>query len=522
MKKLQLLPFFLLSLFSIPCLAQDSLPDLYDPYHLTQIQLKFVEEDWEYPLHYLHSVGKGDRNRGNATVNGVRFDSVGVRFKGFSSYKPKMSKNPLNIKLDYMRKGADYQGYETLKLASGNLDPSWVREVLAYEIARKYMVAPKSNYAQVYVNGAYYGLFGSTEDVGWKFGERYLGSDKNSMVVKGNSPLGPFAGNRSSLEYWGDDPAEYEKGYELDNGESWNALINLTKTLKFHPENIESVLDMDGAIWMLAFNNVLLNLDSYNDFQQNYYLIQDATQRFHFVIWDVNLAFDGLGKPFGQNMQPNYDPLAKMGDESYPLINLVLKNPTYRKMYFAHCRTILKENFANGWYKTEAQKLHDLVTDAVRQDSNWVYPFEAFEKNLHETYTAMTPSPFPYPGITEVMDARTAFLQNHMEYKKLPPTITSVEATADENGDKVTVTATIKNSTKAWVAWRSGAYNRFEKIPLYDDGQHGDGQLKDGIYGAILPAGGEAIQYYIYAENAEAAMFAPERAAHEAFNFPIK
>ena len=194
MKKLPFLPCFLLTLLSLRSQAQDYPPDLYAPYHITQIQLKFVEEDWAYPLHYLHSLGKGDRHRGHATVNGVRFDCVGVRFKGFSSYKPTMSKNPLNIKLNFGRKKADYQGYEVLKLASGNLDPSWLREVLAYQIARKYMAAPQSNFAQVFVNGAYYGLFGSTEDVDWKFGERYLGATKNSVVVKGNSPLGPFAG----------------------------------------------------------------------------------------------------------------------------------------------------------------------------------------------------------------------------------------------------------------------------------------------------------------------------------------
>ena len=93
---------------------------------------------------------------------------------------------------------------------------------------------------------------------------------------------------------------------------------------------------MDKAIWMLAFNNVLVNLDSYSDFQQNYYLIQDKNGRFNFVLWDVNLAFDGLGKPAGINMQPAYDPLAKQDDDRFPLINLVLNNPTYRKIYFAH------------------------------------------------------------------------------------------------------------------------------------------------------------------------------------------
>ena len=126
---------------------------LYDLDHITQIELTFAETDWEYPLHYYRSLGNGDRHLGYATVNGVRFDSVGVRFKGFSSYRRSYRKNPLNIKLDHVRKKADYQGFETLKLSNGNLDPSWLREVLAYKIARKYMVAPQSNDAQVFANG---------------------------------------------------------------------------------------------------------------------------------------------------------------------------------------------------------------------------------------------------------------------------------------------------------------------------------------------------------------------------------
>jgi hypothetical protein len=57
---------------------------------------------------------------------------------------------------------------------------------------------------------------------------------------------------------------------------------------------------------------------------------------------------------------------------------------------------------------------------------------------------------------------------------------------------------------------------------MFDDGQNGDGLPKDGVYGAILPVGSQSIQYYIYAENGEAAMFAPEKAEHETFVFPSK
>ncbi len=497
--------------------------ELYDPEHIAKIELTFVEEDWQYPLHYYHSLKKGQRHIGQLMIDGEAFDSVGVRFKGFSSYSRKNAKNPLNIKIDHIQKKADYQGFETLKLSNGNLDPSWLREILAYQIARKYMVAPQSNYAQVFVNGKYHGLFGNTESIDGKFGRRYLYAEKGHVRIKGNSPLGVFQNKRSSLEYLGPDTSAYSSSYEVKSDYGWKALYELIDILNNRPERIGSILDMDGAIWMLAFNNVLVNLDSYSDFAQNYYLIQDKNGRFHFVIWDTNLAFDGLGKPQGVLMQHDYDPLAKQIDERFPLINLVLNDPKYRKIYFAHCRTILNENFANGWYKDEAEKYRALINDYVKKDTNWNFDINAFNKNYRETYIHKNPSPFPYPGIIELMEARTAFLKNHPEYKKTPPVITEVNGgLSRKDSSGVLVTAQISGSKKAFVYFRKRSSHVFQKMPLYDDGKHVDEVANDGIYSALVPFGKKKVEYYIYAENKEAVMFSPERAEHEFYIFKNK
>ena len=320
MNKLPLLLLFFSSSFHLGVLAQS----LYTLDTITKIELYFAEEDWEYPLHYYRSLKKGNRHQGKLKLNGKTFDGIGARFKGFSSYRRSFKKNPLNIKLNHSDKSAHYQGYTTLKLSNGNLDPSWLREVLSYQIARKYMVAPQSNYAEVYVNGNYYGLFGNTEAIGISFAKQHFNITEDVVIVKGNAPAGPFSGRRSSLEYLGEDIQPYQEAYELEEEHGWDALQELTYILNRQPANIERLLNMDEAIWMLAFNNVLVNLDSYSDFQQNYYLIQDQRGQFHFVLWDLNLSFDGLGKTKGVIMQPEYDPFAKQRDPRYPLINLVL------------------------------------------------------------------------------------------------------------------------------------------------------------------------------------------------------
>jgi spore coat protein CotH len=138
----------LILLLVILSIYQISAQDLYDIDNITLVELVFEESNWNNILVQNKLNDKGERLLATATINGTRFDSVGVRYKGNSTFRPNYPKNPLNIKLDFII-NQDYNGFETLKLSSGSHDPSFVREVLSYEIARKYMVAPHSNYAKV-------------------------------------------------------------------------------------------------------------------------------------------------------------------------------------------------------------------------------------------------------------------------------------------------------------------------------------------------------------------------------------
>ena len=88
-------------------------------------------------------------------INGEQFDSVGTRYKGFSSYDKDYAKKPLNIKLDYIKSNQSYNGIETLKLSNGWRDPSIIREVLGYEIARNYMPASRANLVKLNINNDY-------------------------------------------------------------------------------------------------------------------------------------------------------------------------------------------------------------------------------------------------------------------------------------------------------------------------------------------------------------------------------
>ncbi|HRG69554.1 MAG TPA: CotH kinase family protein, partial [Saprospiraceae bacterium] len=139
---------------------------LYDPDQLQEIKIYFPYANWDQKLDSLRAADSDARLLATSVIlNGISFDSVGIRYKGNSSYNPSRPKNPFNIKLDYIVSDQKYEGYNTLKLSSGFMDPSFLREVLGYQIARQYLPAPKANFINVYVNDVLLGLYTNVEDV---------------------------------------------------------------------------------------------------------------------------------------------------------------------------------------------------------------------------------------------------------------------------------------------------------------------------------------------------------------------
>ncbi len=290
------------------------------------------------------------------TINGEVFDSVGVKYKGNSTYTPNQVKNPFNIELDTYKE-QDYEGYSDIKLSNVSKDPSFLREVLSYQVLQQYMDAPLSNYANVYVNGTLIGLYSNSESGSKKFVQSRFYS-KNNAFFKCNPPAGAGPGTTSlpNLVNLGQDSSAYYAAYELKSDAGWAELIDLCDTLANHTTAIEKILDVDRAIWMLAFDNVIVNLDSYiGGFAQNYYLYRDDHGRFLPVVWDLNESFGRFSSTGNGNLsstaaKQQMNHLMHANDANWPRVQKLLSVPMYKRMYLAHFKTILLENFDNNSY----------------------------------------------------------------------------------------------------------------------------------------------------------------------------
>lgn len=491
---------------------------------IREIKIYFDQPNWDHLLDSLYILGNEDRlTSTKIIIDGTQLDSVGVRYKGYSSVSVTRTKNPFNIKLDYIKGNQTYNGIDKIKLSNVIQDPSFVREVLSYEIARKYMPASKSNYANVYINDTLVGLYSNVEAVGTEFLENHFNSSDNSFFKCNPATLNLNGENSNLSNTLGTDSTLYYPLYDMKSNFGWANLYNLIDTLNNYPGDVEKLLNVDRTLWMHAFNYSLINFDSYIGYAQNYYIYKDNHGRFNPILWDLNQSFASYRladasihfSGFSILEAKNMDPLLHHNNVSVyprPLMRNLFNNDRYQRMYIAHMRTIMEENFDNQDYLARAQFMQALIDTSVQNDTNKFYTYPDFQNNLNSTVTDL----IDYPGITDLMNARNTFLSTYDGFQGAPD-ITNINSSPSSLaiGDSVWVTSKVVNADSIVLAYRFSNTQLFNKVDMFDDGLHNDGLAGDSVYGYLLTNIGHTVEYYIYAENDSAGRFSPERAAYE-------
>lgn len=518
---------FLSGLLFIIALPLVKAQHFYDPATIQKIELRFAASNWDYMLDTAKLGAEGYIMASWVKINGNRIDSVGVKYKGNSSYDSTRLKNPIHIELDAYADTKNYQGYKDLKLSNCYQDPSMVREVLAYNLLSNYMDAPQANFAQVYINGVYMGVYTNVESINKTFcSEHFYGND--GTFIKGNPQVVPTTATKCNLLKLNGDSSSYFNFYEIKSDYGWKQLEILCDSITNKPSSVPVMMDLDRVLWMLAFNNAVINLDSYSGaFCQNYYLYRDGTGRYNPVVWDLNMSFGGF--PFLgssntslaaltiSNMQ-NLTPNIHSTDNYWPLIKAIYANPLYKRMYIAHLRTIIKDHFTSGSYITAYNTYKALIDTAVQSDTRKFFSYTQFQNALTANYSVGS---YSVPGIQTLMQARSNYLQTTAEFTAASPTIglTGISNGTPLMNATVSFTSMVNNATSVELRYRYRASEKFEAVTMYDDGLHGDGVSGDNIYGTTFTLKNNKIQYYVFADNASASRFSPEGAEHVFFEY---
>ena len=503
-------------------LAGFGLASFYDVGQVNEIRLTFSQQNWDEILDSMYAAGEEGRLIGDAVINGVRFDSVGVRYKGYSSYNPGRKKNPFNIKLDEVNAGQNMEGHGTLRLANVHKDPSFVREVLSYEIARKYMPAGRASFANIYVNDTLIGLYANGEDPDKLFMRTSFLCDENARL-KGRVQFDSVV--MMGWKYLGPDSTPYLEYFELESDSGWRELIGLFDTLTNQNDALDRVLDIDQHLWMLAFDVLLVNLDSPVNTAQNYYLYRDASALFNPIVWDLNESFgafrdlEGTGQLTLVQMQ-QLEPFLRENDADYPIASKVFNDPRRRRMYVAHMKTMISELFVNNWYRDRAYEIQDIIDARVQADPNKFYTYNDFLNNVTRSAGS---GPLAIVGLTELMNARSAWLLSQSEFRATAPTIAEVRHYPDRPAPNsyVEFVVPVTGADSVFLGFRQNPAFRFTRLAMCDDGTHGDSLAGDGRFTAKVRVGAGNVECYVYAENDAAGSFNPARAEHEFESVPV-
>lgn len=325
-------------------------------------------------------------------IDNIKIDSCGVKQKGFfSNWGADSSlKKPLKIEFNEFVRGQRFDELKDLNLGNAFQDPTFMHDHLSLKILRDFgLNAPRSSYANVYINDTLWGLYIILEQVSTKFLTEHFG-DNNGNLYKCISS--------TDLRYLGSTPTRYKEQFEKKTNESaddWSDLIQLTLKIRDTPaDSIHQFIDLNVFLKTLAVDVALNNWDSYFEHGRNFYLYNDTiTKKFQWIPWDYNLAFDNQ----------DYEIMLPDSRSRKPLINKCLNSTYWKQQYFQYiCE--LNQGFMNDDYLFGyIDSTKSLINSSVAADVNSFYSYNTFDSsisyNTREVFEI-------FPGIFDTFETR--------------------------------------------------------------------------------------------------------------------
>lgn len=501
-------------IFDIDSLRTISI-DFYNPnYHKILVDNWFADNGERLPAKIEFS-------------NGVVLDSVAIRYKGNSTFYITNSYNipklPLNLDFNDHISGQKLMGQKKVKLANSMFDVTFVKEILGYSIYQKYLPSPEVNLMRVETQGKYLGLYVNIEPVNKQFLTKHF-NEKDGVLVKCDPVQRyriPGPSGNSDLLHLGTDSTLYYNHYDLKSDYGWKEFVHMIDVLNHHPDQIDSVLNVDRILWAFAVNQVICNFDTYNGLdQRNYYMYQTGDGLFQMIPWDVSESFINamLGDLDNPNDLYNYDPYKGEKSWWYPLSDKLVGDPTskYGQIYTAHLRTVLEESLDSEEILNFIKYVQEIAETAVASDPNNIWGMNLYRSNVYNDFSFLK---YSFAGIMNTIYKRRQFLKQHKELKKEAPLISDVNVI--ENNGFYSVTATTFNAEKAEFMLSTNSYNsKFKSLEMNDEGINGDVKAGDGIFSVRIPNTASA-RFYIRASNKEAIRLSPERAEYEFYTLSL-
>lgn len=380
-------------------------------------------------------------------IDNEAYKNVAIRAKGNTSLSSVRSydndRYSFKIEFDGYDSSTSYYGLDKLCLNNLIQDNTYMKDHLVYTMMREAGAsAPLSSYAEIHINGEYFGLYLAVESVedsfllrnyGNSYGELYKPDSMNMGGGRGNgrdfNPENPipertkandtteprqsfeslkneernFPGNRDvfgkgmpggmnssdvSLIYSDDNPQSYSNIFENAKTDitekDKTRLISALKNLNSNTD-IENTVDISEVISYFVAHNFVLNFDSYTGTMMHNYYLYEESGKLSMIPWDYNLAFGGFHSQADTNGLVNYPidtPVSGGTIQSRPMLAWIFANEEYTELYHKKFSNFIESFFGSGKFEKMIDSTCELISPYVMSDPSKFCTYEEFESGV--------------------------------------------------------------------------------------------------------------------------------------------
>ncbi len=383
MKKLLLL-FVLLS---PNFYAQNPGDNVFDGIKIYNININFIQPNYWDSLTYYYNLGTEQYIPANVTINGVLYPNCGVRFKGNSSFNHPNNKKSFKISFDEFNSSQRWDGMKSVHLNNFYGDPSFMREKLILDFCKDAgIVAPRANYASLYINDTLFAFYSLIENVDKKFLSSRFGNSTGNLfkAIDGfdNTAL------VSDFKWYTAVADSYYTRYELKTDGSttaWGELITLLDSIN-NSSNTVSVyknkINLNNLYNSIAADIIFSNLDSYNGSGRNFYFyFNPTTGKMEWIKWDVGLGFGLFNSGVANQETLNLQYIINTNNR--PLMGKILSNSTLKQEYLKSICSLNKNFFNVSTLSNKIDSLASIIRPYVYLDLRKQYTNQQFEQNIN-------------------------------------------------------------------------------------------------------------------------------------------
>ncbi len=250
-------------------------------------------------------------------IDGQVVDSVYLRRKGYTSNEFNETNPPFKIDIDHFVEHREFDGIDKFNLHNHHVDSFYQRNALAYHLYRRAGVAaPRTAFAEVYINNTFIDIYTITEDVEKTFLKTNFASNEGSLYKGQEFPFNSVSVQEGTID-------------------AYNKFIN-----ELNNENMNSILNIHNFFRVIAVDLIIKDWDAYSFGSHNYYLYHEPKSgKLNLITWDHNFAFP-LNDTTENSLFTSRPPLAEL-----------IAEPVVKKMYLeTFCKLmayLIDDNFIN-------------------------------------------------------------------------------------------------------------------------------------------------------------------------------